>query len=172
MKIRFTLSALLAVMAALLVAFASPALAKGGGGGGGGGTGGLVVPTASDVVKAPCATVDSWTPSVQTNTLGPVVVVHVGVLSTCLDEGIGAQPPIAVSFAYSDAVTGARTFTDVKMSGYGQRYFDFTVGLLTATPRAQTLTVTVTRANGQLQYSRTTTVAEVMLAAQAAQPAA
>src|SRR6188472_3223293 len=46
MRIRFTLSALLAVMAALLLAFASPAMAKGGtGGGGGGGT--TTVPTAS-----------------------------------------------------------------------------------------------------------------------------
>jgi hypothetical protein len=97
-----------------------------------------------------------------------VVVVHVGVLSTCLDEGAGAQPPLAVSFAYTDTATGARLFTDVKMTGYGQRYFDFYVGTLTATPPAQTLTVTVTRSNGQLQYSRTTTLAEVMQAAQAA----
>ena len=54
------------------------------------------------------------------------------------------------------------------MTGYGQRYFDFYVGTLTATPPAQTLAVTVTRSNGQLQYSRTTTLAEVMQAAQAA----
>jgi len=37
MRVRFRFGALLAVMAALLLAFASPALAKGGGGGGGGG---------------------------------------------------------------------------------------------------------------------------------------
>jgi hypothetical protein len=102
----------------------------------------------------------------------PTVVVHVGVLSSCLDEARGAQPPMAVSFVYRDTATGAWVFGDVKMAGVGQSNFDFYVGALTATPPAQTLTVTVTRANGQVQYLRTTTVAEVMQAALAAQPAA
>jgi hypothetical protein len=166
MRIRLTLSALLAAMAALLVAFASPALAKGGGAGGGGG-GGTTVP-----VAAPCATVNSWDPQVVTLNGQPYVVVHVGTFSSCADEGVGAQPPIALTFTYEDIVTGRQFFSDSKMSNYGQRYFDFYVGAVTPTPAATMVTVTLTRANGQLQYIRTTTFAEVMQAALAAQPAA
>ena len=160
MTFRLTLGALLAAMAALLVAFASPALAKGGGGGGGGG--------GTTVVAAPCATVNTWDPTVVTLNGRPVVVVHVGVFSSCLDEGKGAQPPLAVAMTATDTATGAWLSADVKMGGVGQSTYDFSVGTLTATPPAKTMTLTVTRSNGQLQYSRSMTLADLYLAAQAA----
>jgi hypothetical protein len=71
----------------------------------------------------------------------------------------------------TDTATGAWVFGDTKMTGYGLHY-DVTVGAPSATPPARTLTFTVTRPNGQLQYLRTTTLAEVMQEALAAQPAA
>jgi hypothetical protein len=160
MKIRFTFGVLVAAMAALL-AFASPAMAKGGTGGGGG--------------AAACATITSWTPSVQTITSGPVVVLDVGVFNGCLDEGGGAGSMPVVGMTTTDTATGAFLSRSAIMAGYGQMNYRFYLGAPTTTQPARTITVAVTRANGSVQDSRTTTLADVVqaaLAAQAAQPAA
>jgi hypothetical protein len=158
MRFRFTLGVLMAAMAALL-AFTSPALAKGGGGGGGGG--GVTTPG--------CATINSWNPTLETVNGQPVVALDVGVFNGCVDEGAGAGKMPAVGLTTTDTATGAYVFRSVIMASYGQRTYRFYIGSPTATPPARTLTLDVTRPNGALQDSRTTTLAEVM---QAAQPAA
>ena len=158
MKVRFMFGVLIAAMAALL-AFASPAMAKGGGGGGGG------------VDASPCAAINSWTPSVQTITSGPVVVLDVGVFNGCVDEGAGAGKMPAVGLTTTDTATGAYVFRSVIMASYGQNTYRFYLGAPTATPPARTLTLTVTRPNGSVQDSRTTTLAEVMQAALATRAA-
>ncbi|MDQ1662182.1 MAG: hypothetical protein QOJ68_2162 [Blastococcus sp.] len=163
MKSKFTLGALLAAMAALMLAFASPALAKGGTGGGGGGG------------AAPCATITSWTPSVQTIAGGPVVVLDVGVFNGCLDEGAGAGAMPVVGLTTTDPATGAFLSRSAIMASYGQMTYRFYLGAPTATPPARTVTVDVIRANGSVQDRRTTTLADVVQAAMAAsavQPAA
>lgn len=160
MKIRFTFGVLIAALAALL-AFASPAMAKGGIGGGGGG-------------GVACATINSWTPSVQTLAGGPVVVLDVGVFDGCLDEGGGAGAMPVVGMTTTDTATGAFLSRSAIMAGHGQMNYRFYLGALTTTPPARTITVDVTRANGSVQDSRTTTLADVeqaALAAQGAQPA-
>jgi hypothetical protein len=161
MKVRFTFGVLIAAMAALL-AFASPAKAKGGGGGGGTGGGG----------GASCATINSWTPSVQTINDQSVVVLDVGVFNGCLDEGAGAGSMPVVGMTTTDTATGAFISRSAIMASYGQMNYRFYLGAPTATPPARTLTVDVIRANGQLQDKRVTTLADVLQAAQAAQPAA
>ena len=161
MRFRFKLSAMLAVMAALGLAFASPAMAQGGGGGGG-----------AVVDASPCATINGWTPSVQTISSGPVVVLDVGVFNGCVDEGAGAGKMPAVGMTTTDTATGAFVFRSVIMASYGQRTYRFYLGAPTSTPAARTLTVDVTKPNGKVQDIRRTTLAEVVQAALAAQPAA
>ena len=69
MRIRFRLSALLTALAALLLAFASPALAQGGTGGGGTGGGGTTAPAPS------CAQIVS---AIENPNPGPANVHHAG----------------------------------------------------------------------------------------------
>ena len=151
MKARLTLGALIVALAAL-VGFASPALAKGGGGS--------------------CAQITSWNPSVITLNDAPMVVLDVGVFNGCVDEGAGAGKMPAVSLVTRDTATGAWVFGSTIMASYGQQTYRFYIGAPTSTPPARTLTLTVTRPNGSVQDSRTATLAEVMQAALAAQPAA
>jgi hypothetical protein len=58
------------------------------------------------------------------------------------------------------------------MSSYGERTYSFSFGAPTATSPARTVTLTVRKSNGQLEAIRATTLAEIMQAALAAQPAA
>ncbi|MCW2636015.1 MAG: hypothetical protein JWQ99_2382 [Blastococcus sp.] len=164
MRSRPALGPVLAATAALLVAFPSPALAKGGGGGGGGG--GVVIDS------APCATINSWTPSVQTNTLGPLVVVDVGVFNGCAQERVDLQKTPLVAMTTTDTATGAFVSSSGIMSSYGQFTYRFYAGAPTATPPGRTLTLTVTKANGQQEDIRTTTLAALIQAALANQPVA
>jgi hypothetical protein len=103
MKVRFTFGALFALMTALLVAFASPALAKNGKGGGGGD----VVSNVLD--SSPCATITSWNTSLRTNNLGPVVVVDVGVYNGCAQERADIQKTPRVSMTTTDTATAGRS---------------------------------------------------------------
>ena len=160
MRFRSPLGVLIVAIAALLVS-ASPALAKGGGGGGGGGGG-------TTVVTPGCASIDSWQPAVETVSGRLVVVLHVGVFNGCVDEGAGAGKSLAVSLTNTDSATGTWLSSSTYMAPLGQGSFDFFLGSPTATPPATTLTVTVTRPNGQVQDSRTTTLAEVLASVQPA----
>jgi hypothetical protein len=158
MKIRFTFGVLIAAMAALL-AFASPAMAKGGGGGGGG-------------TAVGCAQINGWAPSVQTISSGPVVVLDVGVYNGCVDAGALPDKMPAVGMTETDTATGAFVFRSVIMGSYGQMTYRFYLGSPTATPPAHTVTVDVTKPNGSVQDKRTTTLGEIYQAALATQTAA
>lgn len=155
MRIRTALGTLLVSLAAA-VALASPALAKGGTGGGGGGGGG------GGVASAPCATIDSWTTSPQIVNGQQMVQLRVGVLDSCIDEaavGFGALP--AVDFTTTDTATGKWLSAAVYFANLGQTYFTYNF-LPTDTPAPDTMTVTLTRANGQLQASRSATFADIL----------
>jgi hypothetical protein len=174
MKFRFTLSALLAATAALLVAFASPALAKGGGGGGGGVT---TVPTVS------CAQITSaivnpnpvpFDPKVipASGPLVPMASLDVTVTNMCLDEGGGPRSSAAVALTAFDTATGAQLSTSVNMDPPGGRLtFRWWLTIPTADTTAPAITdvISVTRANGQVQDTVTTTAAAVNAAILAAE---
>jgi hypothetical protein len=147
MRFRFMLSALLAAMAALVLAFASPAMAKGGGGGGGG---------------TPCATITSWNPVLETVNDQSVVVLYVGVLNGCVDAGALPDKMPVVGLTTTDTVTGAFVSRSAIMGSYGQNTYRFSIGAPTATPPARTLTVDVTKPNGSVQDSRSTTLADLL----------
>lgn len=147
MKVRFSVGVLLVALAAVL-GLASPAMAKGGDGGGGGGT--------------PCATINGWTPTVETINGQSVVVLYVGVYNGCVDAGDKPDKMPAVGLTTTDTATGAFVSRSVIMASYGQRTYRFPIGALTATPPARTLTLTVIKPNGSVQASRSTTLAELM----------
>lgn len=155
MKVRFTFGVLIAAMASLL-AFASPALAKGG----------------TTATTAGCAQINSWVPSVQTVSSGPVAVLDVGVLNGCVDAGAPPDKMPAVGMTVTDTATGAFVSRSVIMGSYGQMTYRFYLGTPTSTPAARTITVDVTKPNGQVQDSRTASLADLMQAALAAQTAA
>jgi hypothetical protein len=161
MLIRFRLGLLLVAIVASLGP-AAPAMAQGGSGGGGGGT----------TTTPGCAYITSWNPGLQTLNGQSVVVLDVGVFNGCVDEGAGAGKMPAVTLTSTDTATGKWLGASTIMAGYGQRTYSYYIGAPTATPSATTLTLTVTRPNGKVQDSRTTTVAEVLQAALAAQPVA
>jgi hypothetical protein len=113
MRIRFTLGALLAVMAALLLAFASPAMAKGGtGGGGGGGTTTVPAVSCAQIVSAvvnpnplpinPNPVYPEPIVIQQGMPVGPAVAFDVTVNNKCIDEGGGARPGVAVAMTTLD----------------------------------------------------------------------
>ena len=152
MKVRFRLGALLVAMAATVLALASPALAKGGGGG---------------TVTPGCAYISSWTTSVETVDARSMAVLRVGVFNGCVDEGAGAGKMPAVSLTSTDTATGKWLGASVNVANYGLNTFTYSF-TPTPTPPAVTETLTVTRANGQLQDSRSATLAEILQSAQAA----
>lgn len=162
MRIRIALGTLPVALAAA-VALAAPALAQGGGGGGTGGGGGGV----TTVVAVPCASITSWTTSLQTIGGQSKVVLRVGVPNNCVDEGAGAVKLPAVSFTNTDTATGKRGSSATYFANVGQWFFTDTF-LPTSTPAPQTVTVTVTRPNGQLQASRSATIAEILQSVQQA----
>jgi hypothetical protein len=143
---RFRFSALLTVMAALLLAFASPAMAKGGGGGGG----------------TPCATINSWSPVLETVNGQSVVVLYVGAFNDCVDAGGPPDKMPVVGLTTTDTATGAFVSRSAIMGSYGQNTYRFSIGAPTATPPARTLTVDVTKPNGSVQDSRSTTLADLL----------
>lgn len=158
MKVRSTFGVLIAAMAALS-AFAAPALAKGGGA----------------ATTAGCAQIDSWVPSVQTVPSGPDVVLDVGVFNGCVDAGAGPDKMPVVGMTVTDTATGAFISRSAIMGSYAQKTYRFYLGAPTPTPAANTITVDVTKPNGQVQDSRSAPLADIdraALAAQAAQPAA
>src|ERR1700712_4356057 len=130
MKVRFTLGALLAAMAALLLASASPALAKGGtgGAGGGGGAGTTTVPTVS-CAQIVSAIVNPNPLPINPNPVfpepivfqmgapvGPAVAFDVTVNNQCVDEvAAGPRGSVAVATTTFDTATCARLFTGVNM---------------------------------------------------------
>lgn len=173
MRIRFTLSALLGAMAALLLAFASPALAKGGGGGGGGGgTTAPVVPCAQIV----SAIEDPNPGPADVNPLpgepyvtplgvpsGPAVAFELTVNNQCIDEGGGARSSLSVTTRSFDTATGALLFTGVNMQPAGMLMDWRSWSLIPAadaTPPAVTVVISLIRANGQVQDTLTYTVTE------------
>jgi hypothetical protein len=143
MKVRFTLGVLIAAMASLL-ALASPALAKGG-----------------TTTTAGCAQINSWVPSVQTVNSGPGAVLDVGVFNGCVDAGAPPDKMPAVGMTVTDTATGAFVSRSVIMGSYGQYTYRFSIGAPTATPPGWTLTVDVTKPNGSVQDSRSTTLADL-----------
>ena len=145
MKVRFLMGVLVAALATVL-GLASPALAKGGGGGGG----------------TPCATITSWNPTLETVNDQSVVVLYVGVYNGCVDAGARPDKMPAVALTTTDTDTGAFISRSVIMAGYGQWTYRFSIGAPTATPPARTLTVTVTKPNGSVQDSRSTTLADLV----------
>jgi hypothetical protein len=186
MRIRFKLSALLAAMAALLLAFASPAMAKGGtggggtgGGGGGGGGGGTTAPA------VPCAQIVSAV--VNANPLpinpnpvypepivislgtpvGPAAAFDLTVNNQCLDEGGGARSSLAVSTTVFDNATSAALFTGVNMQPAGSI---ITWRSWSSVPTADTTVpnytdvVSLIKANGQVQDTLTYTPAAMLQA--------
>lgn len=149
MRFRFAMGVVGIVLAAIL-GIASPAMAKGGGGGGS------------------CATINSWTPSLQTINGSSVVVLDVGVYNGCVDAGALPDKMPAVGLTTTDTATGAFISRSVIMGSYGQQTYRFYIGAPTATPPARTLTVTVTKPNGSVQDSRSTTLAELLASVPAA----
>src|SRR5690348_3164708 len=115
---RFRFSALLAVTATLLLAFASPAMAKGGGGGGG----------------TPCATINSWSPVLETVDGQSVVVLYVGIVNGCVDAGAPPDKMPVVGLTTTDTATGAFVSRSAIMGSYGQNTYRFSIGAPTATP--------------------------------------
>jgi hypothetical protein len=174
MRFRFTLSALLAAMAALLVAFASPALAKGGGGGGGGTTtvpvagcaqivGAVVNPNPAPANVHPLPG-QAYVADLGVPSGGPVVAFDLTVNNQCIDEGGGARSSLSVATTVFDTATGAQLFTGVNMQPAGMlmtwRSWTFIPTADTTAP-ARTMVVSLTRANGQVQDTLTYTAAEV-----------
>ena len=145
MTFRFRMGVLLVALAAVL-GVASPAMARGGDGGGGG---------------TPCATITSWTPSLQTVDDQPWVVLDVGVYNGCVDAGDKPDKMPALGLTTTDTATGAFVSRSVIMASYGERTYRFYIGAPTATPPARTITVTVTKPNGDVQVSRSTTLADL-----------
>ena len=177
MKVRLTLGALLAAMAALLVAFATPALAKGGTGGGGGGGGTAPVPVVS-CAQIVSAIVDpnpgpanvhplpgqAYVADLGVPSGGPVVAFDLTVNNQCIDEGGGARSSLSVATTTFDTATGARLFTGVTMQPAGM-LMDYRswspIPAADATAPAQTIVISLARANGQVQDTLTYTVADV-----------
>jgi hypothetical protein len=174
MRFRSRFSALLAVMAGLLLAFASPALAKGGGGGGGGG-GGTTVPVAgcAQIVSAienpnpGPANVNSLPGEPYVNELGvpsgPSVAFELTINNQCIDEGGGPRGSLSVATRSFDTATGALLFTGVNMQPAGMLMDWRSWSLIPAadaTAPAQTIVISLIRANGQVQDTLTYTVAE------------
>ena len=191
MKVRLTLGVLLTAMAALLVAFASPALAKGGGGAGGGGGGGggggtATAPTVS-CAQIVSAIVDPHPLPINPNPVfpapivvqvgapvGPAVAFDVTVNNQCIDEvGAGPKGSVAVATTVFDTATGARLFTGVNMQpAFALMTWRYWRNLPTAdtTVPAHTEVISVTKANGQVQDTLTYTAAalnQAVLTAQA-----
>jgi hypothetical protein len=146
MRFRFAMGVVGIVLAAVL-GVASPAMAKGGGGGGGGGT--------------PCATITSWNPRLETVDDQSVVVLYVGVFNGCVDAGALPDKMPVVGLTTTDTATGAFVSRSAIMAGYGQNTYRFSIGAPTATPPARTITVDVTKPNGSVQDSRSTTLADL-----------
>jgi hypothetical protein len=162
MKIRFATS-VVGIALALVLGAASPAMARGGGGGGGGG---------GTVTTSGCAQITSWTPSVQTIDGQSRVVLDVGIFNGCVDAGALPDKMPAVGMTETNTATGAYVFRSVIMASYGQMTYRFYLGAPTTTPPALTVAVDVTKPNGQVQDVRRTTLADIMQAALATQPAA
>jgi hypothetical protein len=173
MRFRSKLSALLAVMAALLFAFASPASAKGGGGGGGGG-GTTTVPAVS-CARIVSAVVNPNPLPVNPNPVypepivlqmgapvGPAVAFDVTVNNQCIDEGGGARAGASVARTTFDTATGARLFTGVNMQPAGSIITWRSWGSIptadTVVPN-YTIVISVTKSNGQVQDTLTYTAA-------------
>lgn len=150
MRIRSALGAL-AVPLVASVALASPAMAKGGGG-----------------TTTGCATIQSWTNSLTTNSTGATVVsMRFGVFNGCVDE-FGASRAMFGTNTY-DTATGQWLSGFAQGDNLGLQYF--TVAEPYSSPDAapaQTVVVSVWRINGQVQDSRTFTLSQLM---QMVQPA-
>jgi hypothetical protein len=149
----------LPVALAATVGIASPAVAMGGGTGGG-----------ATVTTPSCAYFNSWTTSLETlpGETQPRVALRVGVFNGCVDEGAGAKKGLAVDETFTDTATGAWLGATVYMGNLGQNTFTYYFTPGATNPSPVTLTFTVTRPNGQLQDSRTTTAAEIIASAQPA----
>ena len=180
MKVRLTLGALLAAMAALLVAFASPALAKGGGGAGGGGGGGggggtATAPTVS-CAQIVSAIVDPHPLPINPNPVfpapivvqvgapvGPAVAFDVTVNNQCADEvAAGPKGSVAVATTTFDTATGARLFTSVNMQpAFARMTWRSWLSIPTADTTVPNYTdvISLTKANGQVQDTLTYTPA-------------
>ena len=177
MKVRLTLGALLAAMAALLVAFATPALAKGGtGGGGGGGGGGTTTVPAVSCAQIVSAIVDPNPLPVNPNPVfpepiviqlgapvGPAVAFEVTVNNQCADEvAAGPKGSVAVATTTFDTATGARLFTGVNMQpAFARITWRSWLSIPTADTTVPNYTdvISVTKANGQVQDTLTYTPA-------------
>ena len=163
MRIRSTLGALPVALAATVL-LASPALAKGGGGGGG-----TTVPVAS------CAQITrvivnpnpiNWDPNVSpmSASLVPAAALDVTVSNQCLYEGGGPRSSAAVALTAFDTATGAQLSTSVNMEPAGMTMtFRWWLTIPTADTVAPAITdvISVTKANGQVQDTVTTTAAAV-----------
>lgn len=114
----------------------------------------------------PCAAITSWTTSLATVNDQPRVVLRVGVLNTCLDEGGGPQLGAAVSFTMTDTATGKFVSSSTSFAPVGMNSIFTDSFLVTDTPPQQTLTLTVTKKNGQLEARRSATVAEILQSVQ------
>lgn len=153
MKVRFRLAVLLLAIAAAL-GVASPALAKGGGG----------------TVTPGCASINSWTNTVEPLNGVPTVFMRIAVFNGCVDEGAGAGKLPAVTMTTTDTATGTWLGAGMYPANYGLNTYTFYASYVPVEQAApRTLTVTVTRPNGALQDSRSMTLAQVM---QSVQPAA
>ena len=176
MKVRFTFGALLAAMAALLVAFASPALAKGGGGGGGGGD--KTTAPAVSCARIESAIVNPNPPPFNPNPVypepitmqkgtpvGPAVAYDVTVNNQCADEvAAGPRGSASVATTTYDTATGARLFTSIDMQPAFARIVRrswLSIPTADTTVPDRTVVISVTKANGQLQDTLTYTVAEL-----------
>ena len=186
MKVRLTLGALLAAMTALLVAFASPALAKGsggaGGGGGGGGGGGTTTAPAVSCAQIESAIVDPNPPPFNPNPVYPEPITvrkytpvepslafDVLVNNQCADEvAAGPRGSSAVTTTVYDTATGARLFSSTDMQpAFARIVWQSWLSIPTAdtTVLDRTVVISVTKANGQVQDTLTYTVAELNRAA-------
>jgi hypothetical protein len=161
MKLRVLLRAALLAIAAVL-ALASPALAKGGGGGGGSSTPVL------KPVSNPCATIESWTNSLETINDELRVVMRIDVVNSCVDEGTRPDKMPALSLTRTDTATGTFQSASVYMVSYGRNTYTFYGSYVPVEQAApSTLTASVAR-NGKLEDSRSMTVAEVLSSVQPA----
>jgi hypothetical protein len=181
MKVRLTLGALLAAMAALLVAFATPALAKGGGTGGGGtggggGGGGITTVPAVSCAQIVSAIVDPNPLPINPNPVfpepivmqmgapvGPAVAFDVTVNNQCADEvAAGPKGSLAVATTVFDTATGARLFTGVNMQpAFARMTWRSWLSIPTADTTVPNYTdvISLTKANGQVQDTLTYTAA-------------
>jgi hypothetical protein len=148
----------LLVALAAAVALASPAMAKGGGGGGGGG--GAATPG--------CAVIQGWTNTVETSTItgAPVVVMRFDVFNGCVDE-LGASRAMFTVDTY-DTATGKWLTGFGQGDNLGLQHFAYSEPYTSVAAAApQTVVVSVSRINGQVQDSRTFTLAQLMQMVQA-----